>query len=75
MSYSRFLFLFAFYIIFVSINSTTAFCNGTGSLRGFVRDSTNGESIIYANIVQKWTLDYDYVHSFGYKSILDPKTE
>ncbi len=43
------------FIILMLISSNQLFAGGTGSLRGFVTDSTSGEYIIYANVVVQGT--------------------
>jgi len=45
--------VFIFIISFLFIQNSEIFCQQTGSLRGFLTDSTNGEAIIYANVVIK----------------------
>jgi len=50
--------------------------NYTIRLDESVYNNINGGLGIFGSrrhLIQKWNLDYNYVHSFGYKSILDPQ--
>ncbi|MCL5029542.1 MAG: TonB-dependent receptor [Bacteroidetes bacterium] len=59
---SSFLLLFASLVIC----SNQLIAGGTGSLRGFVTDSTNGEYIIYANVVVQGTSSGSPTDTRGY---------
>ena len=53
-------------LIFILILNAVINAAGTGSLRGFVSDSTNGEAVIYANVIIKGTLNGSPTNTKGY---------
>ncbi len=55
-------------LFFIPLNvlSNQSYAGGIGSLRGFVTDSTNGEYIIYANVVVQGTVSGSPTDTRGY---------
>ncbi len=55
-----------FLFILVTFGFNICIAQGTGTLRGFVTDSTNGESIIYANVIIKNSTHGSPTNTKGY---------
>lgn len=53
-------------IFLIVLLSSGTFAQGTGTLRGFVTDSTNGESVIYANCIIQGTVSGSPTDTKGY---------
>lgn len=53
-------------ILLILFITTASFAQSTGSIRGVVTDSTNGEVVIYANVILKALSKYTKTDSRGY---------